>query len=245
MAFSVADTAARRLRDAVAGMVAALAIGAPALAEEVGRPLIVVELFTSQGCSSCPPADDLFAQLAQKDDLLPLALHVDYWDYIGWKDQFAQPQFTDRQKAYARAAGSRTIYTPQMVVGGLHRVAGTAPMELAEVIGAHRDQPVTVMIRLTRQGDRVAVDAPAAALPAPVVVQLVRWTPSQTVEIRQGENAGHTITYHNIVTEWRAIGEWNGQAPLSMTAEAPGDAPTAVILQEEGPGPVIAAAALR
>lgn len=228
---------------ALAGLIAAMSGPGPASAGD--RPLIVVELFTSQGCSSCPPADEILAMLAERDDLLPLALHVDYWDYIGWKDQFAHSAFTDRQKAYARAAGSRTIYTPQMIVGGVHRIAGSAPMELSEIIERHRDLPAQVALHLSRNGDRLSIQAAPVSLGVPVMIQLVRWTPAATVEIRQGENAGRTVTYTNIVTEWRVIGEWNGQGPLSIIADAPGDAPAAVILQEDGPGPVIAAAALR
>jgi hypothetical protein len=208
--------------------------------------LVVIELFTSQGCSSCPPADELLSQLAARDDVLPLALHVDYWDYIGWADSFASPAFTARQKAYARAAGSRTVYTPQMVVSGTDHLVGTREMELGALIEVHGARPEPVLLTLRRNGSGIDIRAEAPApLPRPVVVQVVRYVPARTVEILRGENAGRTITYSNIVTEWREVGRWTGEAPLVLTAEAPGDEPSAVILQEDGPGAVLAAAVVR
>jgi hypothetical protein len=221
----------------------ALWIGAgPALADR----LVVVELFTSQGCSSCPPADALLTRLAARDDVLALALHVDYWDYIGWADIFASPAFTARQKAYARASGSRTIYTPQIIVGGRDHLVGTREMELGELLEAHGSQPKTVALSATRAGGGVVIRASAPEpLPRPVLVQLVRFMPEQTVEILRGENEGRTVTYSNIVTDWRELGRWAGDGPLDITAEMPGDDRAAVILQEEGPGPVVAAAFVR
>ena len=232
-----------RLLGLTAGVALAMIAVGTSHAEE---RLVVVELYTSQGCSSCPPADDIFADLAKRPGVLPLALHVDYWDYIGWKDIFAQPAFTERQKSYARAAGSRTIYTPQIVVGGEDHVVGAKAMELLDLIEAHGDIEETVVLKLTRSGVLIQISAEArGGLGAPVVVQLVRYLPEETVSIERGENAGRTITYTNIVTDWRRLGEWTGEAPLAMEAQAPGDQPTAVILQQEGPGEIIAAAELR
>ena len=208
--------------------------------------LVVIELFTSQGCSSCPPADELLTELAARDDILPLALHVDYWDYIGWADSFASPAFTARQKAYARAAGSRTVYTPQMVVSGTDHLVGTREMELGALIEVHGARPAPVQLTLRRNGSGIDIRAePPVPLPRPAVVQVVRYVPARTVEILRGENAGRTITYSNIVTEWHEVGRWTGEAPLVLTAEAPGDDPAAVILQEDGPGAVLAAAVVR
>lgn len=211
-----------------------------------GEGPVVVELFTSQGCSSCPPADALLAELARRDDVLPLALHVDYWDYIGWTDSFADPAFTQRQKAYARIAGARTIYTPQMVVGGVDQLIGTKAMELGELIEKHQAEPARVALDVAQGSARLTIRAEArGALPGVVVVQLVRFRPEETVAIGRGENAGRTITYVNIVTDWREIGRWSGAAPLALTAEAPGPDRAAVILQEEGPGAILAAAVAR
>jgi hypothetical protein len=222
----------------------ALAVGATcAMADD---PLVVVELYTSQGCSSCPPADALLGEIVGRSDVLPLALHVDYWDYIGWKDEFASPAFTARQKAYARAANARTIYTPQMIVSGQDHLIGTHSAELMHLIAAHGAEPPRVDLSLSQSNGRILVAAVTSVRPAaPLIVQLVRYTPEQTVEIRSGENADQTITYHNIVTEWREIGRWSGEAPLSLEVDLPGNMPAAVILQEEGPGAIWAAAALR
>jgi hypothetical protein len=216
-----------------------LAAVAPAQAEQV----VVVELYTSQGCSSCPPADEFVAMLASDPRILPLALHVDYWDYIGWADKFADPQYADRQRAYARAIGSRTIYTPQLIIGGLDRIEGFAPEATAEKLRKHMAAGSPVRLTVTREGDRLVIRAEAdPPLDAPVRVQLVRYKPKETVTIERGENAGRTITYHNIVTAWDGLGNWSGQEPLEMTAPFPGDLPGAVIVQTEGPAAILAAA---
>jgi hypothetical protein len=216
-----------------------LAAALPAGAE----PVVVVELYTSQGCSSCPPADEFLAMMASDPRILPLALHVDYWDYIGWADKFAQAKFTDRQRAYAKAAGSRTIYTPQLIIGGADRIEGFAPEETAERLRAHLAAGQAVRLTVTREGDKVVIRAEAdAPLGEPVRVQLVRYKPEETVVIERGENAGKTITYHNIVTSWQRLDDWAGQAPLEVTAPFDGDEPGAVIVQTSGPAAILAAA---
>ena len=116
---------------------AACGVWLAAVAPVEAEPVVVVELYTSQGCSSCPPADEFLAMMASDPRILPLALHVDYWDYIGWEDKFAQGQFTERQKAYAHAIGSRTIYTPQLIIGGADRIEGFSPEETAERLRDH------------------------------------------------------------------------------------------------------------
>jgi hypothetical protein len=216
-----------------------LAAAAPAMAEEV----VVIELYTSQGCSSCPPADEFVAMLAANPRVLPLALHVDYWDYIGWADKFAMAQFTDRQRAYARAIGSRTIYTPQLIIGGLDRIEGFAPEETAAQLHKHLAVTPDVRLNVTREGDSLVIRAEAdPPLDAPVRVQLVRYTPEETVTIERGENAGKTITYHNIVTSWEGLGVWSGQEPMELTVPFAGSQPGAVIVQSEGPSAILAAA---
>ncbi len=212
---------------------------------QTSDPAVVVELFTSQGCSSCPPADEFLATLAADPRVIPLALHVDYWDYIGWEDSFADPRFTDRQKAYAHAAGSRTIYTPQMIVDGGARVEGNQPDEVARLIAAQLAKADSVVLRLSRQGDALEIAATAdQSFDAPVRVQLVRYRPWEMVEIAHGENAGKTVTYANIVTSWQILGHWSGDVPLQMQAEVSGADPVVVILQEEGPAEIVAAARL-
>ena len=209
---------------------------------------VVVEFYTSQGCSSCPPADAYFATLTQDPAVLPLALHVDYWDYIGWEDRFASPAHTARQKAYARAVQSRTIYTPQMIVDGVARVEGNDPQAVAQAITEAMARPAEITLTLNRQGEALQVRAAgqAGALPMvpPMVVQLVRVEPEQTVEIARGENAGRTVTYRNIVTSWEPVAEWAGDVPLDLTLPMVGAGPVVVILQQQGPAEIVAAAEL-
>lgn len=208
-------------------------------------PGVVVELFTSQGCISCPPADAYFARLAQDPDVIPLSLHVDYWDYIGWEDSFGNPRFTERQKAYARAVGSRTIYTPQIIVDGTDRVEGNQPEVVEHLVRKRMQMSRNVNLVLTRQGDTVQIRAEAPApLPAPVRVEMVRYRPSQTVEIERGENAGLVVDYTNVVSDWQSLGDWSGAGRLDMRVSAPGNDPVAVLLQEGGPGEIVAAAKL-
>lgn len=207
---------------------------------------VVVELYTSQGCSSCPPADALLAEIAGRDDVIALALHVDYWDYIGWADRFASPGFTKRQKAYARAAGEHAIYTPQMIVGGAEHLVGLRPVELVGLIDRHNALPSQIRLSLTREGEglRIALEA-QPPLPRSAVVQLVRYRPEETVRIEHGENAGRVVRYSNIVTDWAPIAEWDGRQPLVLDAAAPGSDAAVVIVQEHGPGAILAAARLR
>ncbi len=224
------------------GLVGASLLADAACADD-GRQAVVVELYTSQGCSSCPPADEFMGELAQAEHVIALSLHVDYWDYIGWEDSFAKPGFTERQKAYARAAGSRMIYTPQMIVGGVERVEGNAPDAVVRSIGRHMSLPAAVTLSVTREGGQVVIRALAdAPLTEGATVQLVRYVPVETVTIERGENAGRVMTYHNVVTEWETLADWAGTAPFEMRADAAGDAPVVVIVQEAGPAGILAAA---
>jgi hypothetical protein len=207
------------------------------------QPVVVVELYTSQGCSSCPPADDFLATLAMDPSILPLSLHVDYWDYIGWADKFASPKFTERQKSYARAAGTRSIYTPQFIVGGLDRVEGYQREVTGDLIRKHLNVAKDIGLTLVRKGDTLMISADAASqLGGTTVIQLVRYIPSEIVNIERGENAGKSIKYFNIVTSWKSLGEWSGSAPLAMEASVTGNDPIVVIVQQEGPAYIVAAA---
>ncbi len=206
----------------------------------------VVELYTSQGCSSCPPADAMLAELAGRSDVIPLALHVDYWDYLGWKDDLASPAFTRRQKAFAEAAGSATVYTPQMVIGGVDHVIGSRPMQVMDRVQAHNATADPVEVTLSRSGDRLQINATARGNAGRnAVVQIVRYVPSVTRDIRRGENAGKTITYVNTVTSWQVAGQWNPANPLSMQAQITGTQPVVVIVQDGTSGPILGAARLR
>ena len=225
---------------------ALLAFAVPVTGQEAARGPVVVELFTSQGCSSCPPADALMHDLAAREDVIPLALHVDYWDYIGWKDPFARPGHVERQRGYAAEARRRSIYTPEMVIDGESDIVGTKPGALNAAIEKHRAEPASVSLTLKREGDMIVVTAtPLTDMAVPCTIHLVRYTPERTTRIERGENAGKTISYANIVEDWQVLGEWNGAEPARFTAKVDGDAPVVVLVQESGHGPIHAAARLR
>ena len=233
------------LRGIITGIVSLwLATGGQAMAQGVAG--VVVELYTSQGCSSCPPADAYLTELDAKPGVIALALHVDYWDYIGWVDAFANPKYTTRQKAYAKAGGSNTVYTPQMIVGGIDRVEGTDPAKVEGNIRRQQLAARNVTLTLTRDGGTVVVFATAdPPLTAPLLVQLVRYNPKETVKIKYGENAGKVMDYTNIVTSWSRVGEWSGAGDLRLALPIVGDDPVVVILQADGPGRIFAAAVLK
>jgi len=211
-----------------------------------GSGPVVVELYTSQGCSSCPPADELLGRLAKRDDVIALSLHVDYWDYIGWKDVFASPQYSDRQRAYARAAGKRMVYTPQMVIDGQDLVVGTKPNEVSDLIKAHTSTQDQVRLTVTRNGDQIEITAePLAKGLGKMVVQMVRFVDGQSVQIKRGENAGRKLAYHNVVTEWSVLKGWNGSAPLTLSANIPGDDECVIIVKAANHGSILAAARVR
>ena len=236
------------MKSLIAAISMAIGLVAPLIASAQSQP-VVIELYTSQGCSSCPPADGLLAKLANRPDIIALALHVDYWDYIGWADKFADPAFTKRQKDYAKAAGHRTVYTPQMIIGGRDQLVGAKPMELADLIAAHAKLEPAARMTVQLDGSKLVVLAErngSARLPNKMVLQLVRFDPMRSVDIKRGENAGKTINYANIVTSWTPVKKWDGSAPLRATIDVGGNAsPLAVILQAAGNGPIVAAAQLR
>lgn len=213
------------------------------MAQAQSTNAVVVELFTSQGCSSCPPADAILGKLSADSRVIALSLHVDYWDYLGWKDKFASPKFTARQKEYAHFARDKMVYTPQVVVQGVDRMVGSKGPDVETAIRAHLAQIRDVGLTVDRRGDRVMIRAnPIAG--GPVRVQLVRFSPAESVNIKRGENAGKTITYHNVVKSWQLVQTWNGTSPLAIEAEAPGATPLVVILQAEGPAKILGAAVL-
>ena len=229
------------MRHVLRSAVLALAVAGPGVAVAEDQP-VIVELFTSQGCASCPPADRLLGQLADKPGVLPLALHVDYWDYIGWPDDFADPRFTHRQKAYAHSSGERMIYTPQVVVGGADRIVGSRVMEVADAITAHKGQAQPVRVGAVRKGGTIQIEVRMAegAEARDLLVQLVPFDPHQRVAIHGGENAGVVLDYFNIVRDWQILGEWDGQGV--WTGEVPLDGPAAIVVQEPGPGRILGAA---
>ena len=226
----------------LAGPLTAIALALPgsALAQD---NLVVVELYTSQGCSSCPPADALLEEMAKNAEILPLAFHVDYWDYLGWQDAFASPAHTLRQKAYAHAAGDRMIYTPQAIVDGTARMVGSDSQALMSAVMQAMNKDRRAKVSVSRSGATLTVTGTASeSLPTPVQVLLVRYTPEASVEILHGENAGQTIRYVNTVTSVTEIGQWSGAEALSLTAPISGAEAAAILVQAPDMGEVLAAA---
>ena len=220
-----------------------LCIAAPVTAEQ--RP-VVVELYTSQGCSSCPPADAIFHALQERDDVIAIALHVDYWDYIGWKDEFGHPAHADRQRAYAAKAGRRSVYTPEMVVNGQTDIVGAKPMQLSKAIAQHKDAPQRMALVTQRSGAslQVAGTVPSGAVSA-MEIHVLRLIPAHTSKITRGENRGKTFEYTNIAHNWQVAGTWDGKAPLDLTLDIVGEDPVVILVQEAGAGAIIAAARVK
>jgi hypothetical protein len=226
----------------------AAAAGAGA-ARAQDKPPVVVELFTSEGCSSCPPADAFLGELAQRPDIVPLAFHVDYWDYIGWKDPYASAANTRRQHDYAAALRLHMVYTPQMVVDGRTDVVGSERGDVEAAIGkAAAQQKLAVAIEKDGAGYRVVIPA-ADAAPAggPATVWLAFFDSEKETRVARGENGGRTLKEYNIVREWRQIGSWDGHAlslPLAMPA-TPGQDGCAIIVQSGPVGPILGAALMK
>jgi hypothetical protein len=219
-----------------------------AVADEVARP-VVVELFTSQGCSSCPPADAYLRELARRSDVIALAYHVDYWNYIGWVDPFASKETTQRQRDYARSLGQRYVYTPEMVVDGARHEDGSKREAIERLIAAARKVPPGPAITLSRVGAgnlriRIAGQQPADSTPAAVL--LVKFDREHWTKVADGENQGRTLGDFQVVRSFRQIGTWNGEKlAIDLDSEATGDGGCAVLLQRLGTGPILAASMLR
>ena len=212
-----------------------------------GTP-VVVELFTSQGCSSCPPADELLGELAQQPGILALEMHIDYWDYIGWKDPYADPKITDRQRGYARDLGLRYVYTPQMVVDGRTDVVGSRRRSVFSAIedAALRVKPVQVSLENV-DGGRVTVDE-GTAPHGGATVWLVTYDGFIDTEVSRGENAGRSLQNYNVVREMRSLGTWEGDKMVFdvdlAKAIADGRSGCAIIVQQGRTGPILGAAML-
>jgi hypothetical protein len=239
----------KRRFSAAALAAACLAAAPPAMA----KPLGVVELFTSQGCNSCPPADAALGRIVQQGNVVVLAYHVDYWDYLGWKDTLANRANTERQYAYARAFGSSQVYTPQAVVNGRSQMngahVGEVEAELGALAGSGKGLAVDISIR--EGSDSYVIEAgaaPGGAGEARVI--LVSFAPVREVAIRRGENNGRTISYWHAVTGIHVSGMWRGKPAryeVPKSAVSPGGG-LAVLLQsgagDGGAGPIVAAATL-
>lgn len=222
------------------------ATGLPAAAEP--GPRAVVELFTSQGCSSCPPADELFTELAREPDLITLTLPVDYWDRLGWKDTLARHVFTERQEAYADVRGDDDLFTPQAIINGRESAEGAERDQIERAADATA-AGLKVPLSVARKGDNVvlSVGAAAGAPKSPAVVLLLPYYASREVAIGRGENARRKVTYTNVVRDIRIVGDWTG-APVTQTVPAAElkDYDGVVVLLQQGspqkPGAILGAA---
>lgn len=196
-------------------VIAALTLGAGFARAEVisgPKPVGVVELFTSQGCSSCPPADSVLGDLAKRPDVIALGYHVDYWDYLGWKDTFGSRAFTDRQYAYAASFGSRSVYTPQAIVNGRADFNGGDGSSINSALRAmsRKGAGMTADVSVRREQNSVFVNVNGQSGGKEVHVVVVSYAKAQPVRIERGENTGRSIVYANPVTRIDTIGMWHG-----------------------------------
>ena len=232
------------------GVCAIVAIIRPAHAE----PRAVVELFTSQGCSSCPPADQIIGELAQDPAVIALSMPIDYWDYLGWKDTLADSRFSARQKAYSQMRGDREVYTPQVVVNGSAQVIGSdrAGIESAIADTKKADGVMSALVSMTVSGKQINVSIAGSGEglgPAHGEVWICSISKAVPISIGRGENSGREITYHNVVRNLLKVGDWDGTAgswtvPLENISREGVDA--AVVYVQDGsrdrPGPMLGAA---
>jgi hypothetical protein len=217
----------------VMGLHASMSIAAPA----------VVELFTSQGCSSCPPADVLLGEIARKPNVVALAYHVDYWDELGWKDSFAIPEAVQRQRGYVKRLSKSGAFTPQAVVSGDTSFVGSNRADMKQAIEADRD---ALAIALSKSDTHLTIDL-QERWSEPMEVNVVSYLAEATTKIGRGENARRSLHEFNIVRSFKRVGTWNGK-PQKMSvpiATFPRDATSvAVLLQRPGQGAIAGAATL-
>lgn len=211
---------------AIACLAADVARERPAHAEPLPAPTAVIELFTSQGCSSCPPADIAFADLARRNDILALAYHVDYWNYLGWTDTLGSPENTARQYAYARALRRAGVFTPQFIVNGRAEIRTGEAGEVKERVATmgRQGRGLMVPVSLERRGNGIRVRVGGAGSGKAeedrqtAAIHAVYFTDTSEVTIAKGENAGRTLVYHHAVTAFETVGLWDGAA---MTLDLP------------------------
>ena len=211
------------------------------------RP-VVVELYTSQGCSSCLPADLFLAKLADRKDVIALSLPITYWDMLGWKDTLASEANTRRQKAYAQAMGHGGVYTPQIIVDGVGDIVGSHEAAVETAIEAHDADLHNVPVTLSATPHELRVLVGAGTERDDATIWMFQILAKATVAIHAGENEGRSMTYRNIVRDVKAVGMWKGQAvsldlPRQDMMSEPHDA-IAIVVQENGYGHIIGAALL-
>lgn len=232
----------RRQRCSMRPFLVAIALSIPAIAGASSPAPVVVELFTSQSCSSCPPAEAYLGALARRADVLPLSFHVDYWNHLGWVDRFSSPAFTQRQRDYA-ATLRTSVYTPQIVVDGREDVVGSNQRDAESAIRRAKASQAKVGVGVTVSKGRVEVNVePTAARTAPARLLLLTFDPQATDSIAAGENAGRTINSSNIVRSLRRVGEWQGQqAHLAETLRGDEIGQRVAVLVQDEQGRIIGA----
>lgn len=202
---------------------------------------VVVELFTSEGCNSCPPADEHLFELRRRDGILALGWHVDYWDWLGWRDRFADPEFSVRQRAYARRLDT-PVYTPQLVVSGTHQAIGSAKQAIDAAIRQARSTggPDVVITASWKEAGLLEIALGQGATRDPHLVHVVSFADEARTEVTAGENAGRTLRHANIVETWRTVGTWDG-SPAVMIAPAASNRNHAILVQAPGQGAIVGA----
>ena len=234
----------------VALMAACAGLASNAGAQSTSKPFTaVVELFTSQGCSSCPPADKLFKTYVDRPDVLALTLPVDYWDYLGWKDTFASPQYSRRQHNYALARGDGAVYTPQAVINGTAHMNGADERVIDATIARSGSRSLTVPVEIQLDGQNLTIKTGTVEEEigkGECTIWLAMVQKSGKVPIRRGENGGRHLTYYNIVRRLTPIGMWSGQANSFQVPENAVNLPEAgayaVLVQRGTSGNIIGAA---
>jgi|HubBroStandDraft_6_1064221.scaffolds.fasta_scaffold288339_2 hypothetical protein len=202
------------VRDCLVCAIVVACTSAP-LSSAGADPRAVIELFTSQGCSSCPPADKLLAQFVADPSLIPISLPIDYWDYLGWKDTLADPRNSARQRAYSHVRGDRDVYTPQVVVNGSVHALGSDKEAIEAAIAASRKNGMTLSlpVTMTITDGHVLVSVPGGGeVRSQAEVWICGLLGAATVAIGRGENRGKSITYHNVARHWIKLGNWTGKA---------------------------------
>ena len=228
---------------------AVLFVASISWAASASQPTLV-ELFTSQGCSSCPPADAYLIELDKRDDVIALSMHITYWDYIGWKDPFATEAITDRQRQYGRRIGRGRIYTPEIIVNGMLDAVGSRKSAVDRIIRevqASMPSRLDIDLSMTAE-DGLRISLPGGHLEGTATVWLARFDKQHVTTIERGENGGRTLRNINVVREIREIGVWNG-APLDIelprsaliAADGAGNDGCVIIVQKDGFGQVLGA----
>lgn len=248
---------------ALGGLLAGFAPLPAARAAMMAEPVVVVELFTSQGCSSCPPANEFLGELAERKGLLALSFHVDYWNYMGWKDPYSSPQMTQRQRAYLPNLGQRYVFTPQMVIDGTAQGEGASRSKIeALLVEARKDIDKKLLIKVSRGGinevkvglparkmmDKKPADPAAPPMMKTATLWLVAYDNKHVTEVLKGENSGRTMNTYNVVRALKPAATWQGKpmdVVINLAEEiAAGYQNCAVLLQAGDGGRIIAAARL-